>query len=294
MALRVVRVAAIACVLAVICLGRDRASAAGERETSRSFEVTIEAQMDMSVQGTKQKIAADTRLGYTLVRRGPEVSVVFDEVFVKAANNGAELMNTTMNVDKVVNVKEGKAQEVRAAEAPEEVNKTLRESFGAPLCRIVLDADGKETMRTIVAGPGAKPLIDNGLIAATRVFHVMFPAADRKWEAPNEVSMGNGGYARGVLTYEKMEAQNPGQTRVKVSGTLTCERFAAPGSPVVVKDAHYQVKGTQTFDSTAGEWISGDLTFDVSFDLESDGKPTGSAKGVMQLKLKSVSKPRPR
>ena len=36
------------------------------------------------------------------------------------------------------------------------------------------------------------------------------------------------------------------------------------------------------------------FAFDVSFDLESDGKPTGSAKGVMQLKLKSLSRPRPR
>jgi len=292
--LRAVRVAGIACVSAVLCLGRDCASAAGDRETSRSFEVTIESQLDMTVQGAKQKIQADTGIRYTLVRRGREVTVVFDEVRVKATNNGAELMNTTMSADKFVTVNQGKVQEVRAADAPEELKKLLADSFGVPLCRILLDADGKETKRTIVAGPGAKSLLDNGLIAGARLFHVAFPPKDRRWEASSEVSMGNGGYARGVLTYEKTEALKPGQTPAKVSGTLTCERFSPPNSPVAVKDARYAVKGTQTYDSAAGEWTSGDLSLEISFDLEADGKPTGSAKGVMQLKLKSLSKPGPR
>jgi hypothetical protein len=130
-------------------------------------------------------------------------------------------------------------------------------------------------------------LVDNGLIAGARLFHVKFPATERQWNAPNEVSMGNGGFARGTLTYAKTGTSASGQTVVKVSGTLVNNLFQPPGKSPAVKNARYVVTGKQTYDSAAGEWTSGDLSIDLSFDLEMDGKLASSAKGVMRVSLRS-------
>ena len=126
------------------------------------FEVTIESQADMTIAPTTQKIVSTTTLRYTLIRRGPEVTVVFDEVRIKMTNNGAEMMNSTMNATKAGFSKEGKLQEVRVADAPEGLKRMLSDSFGRPVCKVTLGEDGGEIKRTIVAGPGAR----GSLIAA--------------------------------------------------------------------------------------------------------------------------------
>ena len=99
----------------VVLLAAAWQGAGRAEEESRRFKMTITSQMTMTVEGQKQEIIADTTLAYVNKRRGREVSVQFEEVFVKASNNGQELMNTTMNATGVTNVKGGQTKEVRAA-----------------------------------------------------------------------------------------------------------------------------------------------------------------------------------
>ena len=98
--------------------------------------------------------------------------------------------------------------------------------------------------------------------------------------------MGNG-FARGTLRYAKMDTSVLGTTVVKVSGTLLSDGVVPPSKSPAVKNARYLVTGKQTYDSAAHEWTSGDLSMELSFDLEMDGKVVGSAKGVMRVNLRS-------
>jgi hypothetical protein len=270
--------------LLVLLAGAFAGAAEGDKEGVHRFKVVIESGINMDVQGTKQKIDADTELKYTWKRSGPERTLNLDAVRVKVEKDGKPLMNTFMSRAKVVNTQEGKANEVPFNDAPADLKTLLRDSFDAALCKIEVDKSGKEVKRTMMAGPGAKTLVDNGMIANAQLFHAPFHADQDEWQADNEVSMGNGGYAKGKLTYKKVPGGKGGQA-VQVSGILTSDAVKQPGTPLTVKDARYVVSGEQTYDPEQREWVSGKLKMGVSFQMASDDKPIGSAKGTMNVTL---------
>jgi hypothetical protein len=109
-----------------------------------------------------------------------------------------------------------------------------------------------------------------------------------EWSAPTEVSMGNGGFAKGQLNYKKVEGGKNGQA-VKVSGTLTNDGFAVPNSPLTMKSAKYVVDGVQTYDPAQKEWTSGKMNIDVSYEMAATGQPVGVAKGTMVVSLEKPS-----
>jgi hypothetical protein len=261
-----------------------------ESQTAQSFQVVVDSDIAMSVEGQEQKIVTTTNVLYTLKRTGQKVLVCMDEVQIKASANGRAMMNATMSARKMVTVSDGKTTEISAADAPDDLKSILKDSFGPPLCELELDATGGEIKRKIVAGPGAKRLIDNGVIASARLFHASFPSDKNKWQAPAEVSMGSGGYARGQLDYEKLPGGAAGRTAVKVSGTLVSDDFKPAGSPLTLKNNRYAVSGQQTYDAARKEWIAGDMTLQVSFDMAAGEKTVGKAKGTMKVKLTTVGK----
>jgi hypothetical protein len=153
-----------------------------------------------------------------------------------------------------------------------------------PLCKIEVDNNDKEVKRTIVAGAGAKTLVDNGLIANAVLFHPAYFTDKDEWQSDAEISMGNGGFAKGKLTYKKVPGGKGGQA-VKVTGTLSNDNFKQPGSPLVIKDVKYVVTGEQTYDSAVKEWVSGKLTLDVAMTMTVDDKTVGTSKGTMIVTL---------
>jgi hypothetical protein len=212
-----------------------------------------------------------------------------DFFLLKAAKqNGQESVNSFMSREKTRDISKGETEEVRFEDAAEELKNRLRDSFGVPVCKLVVDKSGKEIKRTIVAGPGAKTLIENGMIANALLFHTMFPENQYQWQASSEVSMGNGCYARGKLTYLKQANGKAGQTVVKVSGILLNDSFKKPGTRLTIKKVRYVVNGNQTYDLALREWISGKLSFKVSFLMESNDKPLGSAEGMLLVVLETL------
>jgi hypothetical protein len=280
---RLLGTAGLAALLAVAA--RHPAEAAEDKAATRSFKMTLVSELTMDIGGKTQKLNADTGLFYSLQRGDKETTLLFDAIEVKVVSEGKELMNTQMSREKLKTVKDGKTQEVARADAPPELKKMLEDSFGAPICQLVLEKNGKEIKRTVVAGPGAKSLVDNGQIANARFFHALYATGDTKWESPNEISMGNGGYAKGKLTYEKIKGAKAGQTKVKVSGRLTADSVTLPGNPLTIKDAKYDVTGDQTYDAAVGDWVAGDLVIQVFYAMEAGGKAVGTAKGTMKVKL---------
>jgi hypothetical protein len=253
-----------------------------------SFKFTLSSHLDMKIQEEKQTIDADTELYYTWRRSGSEQTLSFDSALVKVNQDGKQTMNNFMNREKLTTTEAAKSIEVPFDKAPDELKKILQDSFGVPVCKIQVDENGKEIRREVVASPGAKDLMDQGMIANARLFHPPFIPAQDEWSAASEISMGNGGFAKGKLTYKKAAGGKGGQS-VKVTGTLTSEGFNLPGTRLAIKKAEYVVKGEQTFDPTQADWVSGNLDVDVSFEMTAGEKAVASAKGKMIVRLDKVS-----
>ncbi len=260
------------------------------KETSRSFRITIVSEITSKAREESNKINADTTLNYTNRYRGREVKLLFDSVQLKVISDGAEKMNASMSRDGIKTVRQGKEVEVKREDAPAELKAMLQDSFGTPLCTYTLDESSREVKRKVVAGPGAKSWLDNGTTAAARLFHPSFSSDRDSWQALNEVGMGGvGGFARGKLTYKKVDGAKGDRVSVRVSGTLTNDSYKLPGSTFAVTGARYEVSGEQTYDLRQGEWVAGDLLMRVSFRTESDGKEFGSAKGTIRTKFEMTS-----
>ncbi|NLE58732.1 MAG: hypothetical protein GX616_10250 [Planctomycetes bacterium] len=249
---------------------------------ARTSKITITSTVNTRTQGEGHRIDAYTEVYYTWRRKGLEHVLSVDSLLVKARINGEESMNTFMSRAKLVNTEQGQTQEVSFDEASDELKKTPRDSFDVPLCILQVDASGKETRRTVVAGAGAKSMVDNGMIANALLFHPPFPPQRKEWQADAEFSTGNGGSAQGKLTYTTVPGRGP-RRLFKVSGKCSRESFRLPDKPLTMKDVLFVVSGEQTYDPAQRAWVSGKLAVDVSFQMITDDQTTTSAKGKMTL-----------
>ncbi len=274
-------------VLAASMLVTAAIAKADEPERGNSFKITIAAQIEMVVQGVKQKIDADTELRYTWKRAGNSRTLAFDSMQAKSNVDGKSTMDSSMSRAKFTNTANGKTDEVAFENAPDQLKQILKDSFEAAVCKIEVDDTGKEVKRAVVAGPGAKALIDQGMIANALLFHPPFMPKQNNWSAPAEFSMGNGGYVKGDLSYQKIR-KGEGETEVSVSGTMTCDNFQAKDTPVTVKNAKYVVSGRQVHETALAEWASGKWDIDLSFDMLNGEAPLASAKGKMTVKFERL------
>jgi hypothetical protein len=231
--------------LGVVLIGTFAVAAEPDKEVAHQFKFTITANLEMDVQGKKQKVVGDTEANYKWTRNSRERILSFNSVSVKVNVDGKQMMNTFMSRAKVTNTADGKTDTVPVENAPEQLKTMLEDSFGVPICKLKLDEKGKEVKRTVVAGPGAKDFIDNGMIANALLFHPPVVRDQDEWQAAAEVSMGNGGYARGKLTYKKEDTGKGGES-FKVSGTLTNDGFKKLGTQLTIRKVNYIVRGKQT------------------------------------------------
>lgn len=244
-----------------------------------AFMVTIKSNLLMAV-GQELKMDADTEFNYLWQRDGKVRTLLVNSAMVKILVGGMEQMNAKLSRVSLIDRSGGKMNEIKAADGPDQLRRMLTDSFGSPLCKIEVDAAGKELKRTIVAGPGAKELIDGGMIANTTLFHPWYAADKDEWEANMEVSAGVS-VASGKATYTKVPGGKGGQA-VKVAAILTIDGVKGPGG-LTIKNGKYVVSGEQTYDAARGEWIAGKLTLDISFKLNDGDKAIGGATGTMAV-----------
>lgn len=246
------------------------------------YQMDIVSKAKLTVQKTTQNISADTRFGYSLKRKDREVSIFFDSIKVQVQEDGKAVVDAFQSKDRLIDKVAG--TDVTAAKASPEQKKQLA-VFGIVLYRYQTDAEGKELARFVTVGKDSKPLVDNGLIANARLFHVRFPGDKERWTCPADINAGNGCLVHGDLTYEKMKgARDAGKIRVKVSGVLTRKEFNLPGG-VTMKNVRYQVAGEQTYAPAAREWLTGKLELVTAFDLSRQDQKIGSGSGTMTITL---------
>jgi hypothetical protein len=266
--------------VACACLTAAAAAQPAPKDATAAFKVATQAKITMTVGDREETIDADAAFEYTWKRDGKVRTLVVDSATVRAAAGGKEMLNAKMSRAGFVGGKGGNKTEVKTEDAPEQLKAMLTDSFGSPICKVELDAAGKEVKRTIVAGPGAKTLIDTGMVANATLFHPWYPVDKDEWQDKMEVSTGNG-LASGKVTYTKIPGGKDGQA-VKVAGTLAADGVKTDNG-FTVKDGKYVVSGRQTYDATRREWIAGSLTLDISFKLTNGTEMLGSAKGTMTV-----------
>lgn len=258
------------------------------RADNYPFRLTLESHLLMDIGGQKQDMVAHTELDYTWQHEGNGRALMFDSMGIRAVNNGKEMMATSMSHDKVSVKQGGQTTEILYKDAPEQLKTTMQDSFGVTVFKRLVNEQGLEASHETTAKPGAKDLVDNGIIVNGLLFHPLPPTGKAEWDAETQVSMGNGGYAKGKLTYKKVDGK-PGEVYA-VSGTLTNDLHERAGSPVSVKNAKYVVSGEQTYEPVQKEWVSGKLQMEVAFEMSAQNKVMGTAKGSMEASMERRGK----
>lgn len=265
-------------VIAALFLGSQNLFA----QNSNDYKLSILSDLKMEIMDQKQHIVGDTVLIYSNNRSGDKLDLILREVVVAVKLDGNTLIDMTMNAKELDNRADG--SKIKLEEANEETKTMLTDSFTTPLAAIVLDEHGKETSRKIIAKPGAVAMVENGQVENARMFHAPFYADKKTWKSPVKMSLGNGNFASGPLTYKvKSTDSKTGNVTVEVSGKLNAK---GKQGPLDIVNAVYDVKGSQVFNPKKKDWDSAKYDIAIVFDLAQNGKTIANAKGTMKVGLK--------
>lgn len=250
-----------------------------------AYSMTLKSDMKMDIGGSKSTVVADTALAYTW-KHTPQTQVLsINSMAVKSTSDGKVLMDTSMDVEKFVDGASGATPETTVIrDAPPELQAMVKDTFEVPIFTRHMGSSGEVTSTEITAKAGAKDFVENGIIANAILFHPIHVAGKDTWKSDAQISMGNGGYAKGQLTYTKIAGKR-GST-YSVSGTLSCVHYQKEGTPVGVSDAVYKVTGVHAYDDAAQAWNSGKFTIALTFELASEKKKLGSAVGTMEATMR--------
>lgn len=264
----------------------------GRRPVAYKYRIQLDSRCTAQTpDGQSNKINADTSLTYVWRWRGSEAELLLDSMDVRTTINGQPMMESTMNGSRFYLKQDGQTMDETYDNASPELKQVLQDCFRTPMCKVVVDDEGGELKRTITAGPAAQTVVNTGIISNARFFHAPFRHGKTTWEAPGEMAMGNGEYARGNLAYETTDqpvtsGDEPSNlVEVKVSGTLTGDTKRDVGD---VKNVVYRVEGIEVYNKRLREWISGALTVRIAFDTHAMGQRVANS-GTIRLAMKLVS-----
>jgi hypothetical protein len=250
---------------------------------SYPFRVTMDSQMVSTILGKPQNGNTHTEFEYTWIHQSGENLLVADAIRIKADIDGLDATNLALDRTKYSETSKGVTKEVSFEKAPPELQQRLQDTFTKPVLKRPLDERGTETKRLVTNAPGAKEFVTHGMVSNCLLFHPTFAPGQTEWQTETHVSMGNGGSAKGKLSYKKIEGRL-GDVYA-VTGTLTNDRVARPGTPIVIRNAVYVVTGEQMYNAAQREWVSGKLKIAMTFEMTSEEKPVGSAKGTIYAVL---------
>lgn len=230
----------------------------------------------------------DSVLGfsYRWQSAGLKRTLFFDELSVNVETAGQTIMRNTMSRTGIVDRRSQPASITEYAKAPAALQAILKDSFDSPIFELTLEENGLVAGSQIVAGKGATPLIEQGMIENARLMHPQIPVGQTSWKSMTRISMGNGGFADGELTYTLTEGGKSGQ-KVNVTGLLGKEKVVLPGGTSEVQNIRYEVSGSQEFNPASRTWISGQLELKVHFELfeKASDSVVSAADGTMFVTL---------
>lgn len=251
-------------------------------EQKSKYKYAIDSDIKMNVGAEKVNVGAKTEIHYENVKKATETAVTIHSMAVVSLVNGIENMNIHMAKKGMSLVQQGQKREIPYDKAPKQQQEML-DTFGSPIMKVTLDANGKETKRELVnKSQAAKNLQKDGMLKNARLFHPEF-SSKKEWTAKREIAMGNGNLISGDLKYVKSDkpAAN-GNTVVKVSGTMVKKSMVNGG--ITMENIKYVVSGQEEYDPKKKIWVSGELKMVVSWDVKTPGG-NGKASGTMTVTL---------
>ena len=287
--------------LNLLLLFLTAATCAADSPQDFDYKLTLSGQTEMERDGKKHKIGNDTVVRYTRRRDGKDghsIQVICQSLAVKHSIDGVVAEDGFMDREKTsLTGSDGRKLEQFAAQEPA-LKKQLEASFGTVLAKLELDDDGVELKRTVSTDPGAKDVLENGVVMHCLLFHAPYPKDKTMWTRPIEYNMPGGAEASGELKYEKSddtsyEPSAKNLKTVKVSGSLIAPVVRDSGRRIVARKVKMEIQGEQTFDTELREWVSGAHTATINFPLN-DGDRETTAKCVMTIKLERVTDAKPR
>jgi len=271
---------------AALAAGGPGWSSGGEDPAARRFEVVVDSHAKLKEPGRSEATPIDggTKFTYDLTPRPGAVDVSIHSIDIEMKVGGKA---TTSHFDRTaIRTKDGGQERVVVYDKAPSALRTVMEEFDRPVATIALDSEGGETGRSLKIDKTSL-LIVHGMIDNTRIFHVRFPQGKDRWEAPAKIPMGFGQYARGTLTYQKVDSTAAaGPVRVKVSGELRLTGKMGGGE---IKDGKFTVSGEQVYDPAGRECASGALAIVLKYDIEVNAKPAGSTSGTMKVTLQRLA-----
>ncbi len=254
---------------------------------SNRFRMTIDSDMELTIQQQKQSINADTEIDYSWTQRGGIRELTLHSVSVKATQDGRVVQDFTQSRKQFTELVDGKRTSTSFDDAGDDLKLVLRDTYETPLCAVSVDTKGLALKRKMMARPGAATLVDAGMIENALLFHPPCPEGELEWTHEVQFSMGFGGFVTGELKYaRRADAEVPGQ--VSVNGVLLFDGEHKLGIPAKITRAKYVISGTQVHDQQVGEWISGEWTVDASITMVIQDKVPGVGTGTMKLRHERI------
>ena len=257
-------------------------SLAAQQPKKSSFLVTINGKMTVKAGPQSQNLVTKTTFAYTLMQEKRKYQVQLDSADLVVTVEGRVAMSAVLNKDYFEN-RMAKTK-VKSDDAPASLKQMLQDSYGTPIFEFEVDENFRETKSKAIGGEGSKETIRNGQVANARMFHQPFHADKKSWKAKVKYALGEGNYATGELTFEKLAAKGD-IVPVKVSGTLTP---SGKQRNLEIRNGKYEVSGTQNFHRKNKEYESGQQDIQVSFELFQGDNKVVENSGKMTLILKKT------
>jgi hypothetical protein len=236
------------------------------------------------------KLESDAESGYAWTVEGGQRTLSYDLLHMAFKVEGKVTADVTMSAKRFARLQEnGTVADMNLEQAPERVKTALADTFGVPLAKITVDANGREVegSRTIVAVRASKAMMDNGALVSSTLMHPPFFADKKEWEAPATISIGDKNATEGTLTYTRVADEN-GLPTFSVAGTLVRDEVVKPGSALTDKNFKHVVKGKQSYNPALGEWVAATWNVDISFDVFKGEKRVGGTTGTIKVEFRKV------
>lgn len=264
---------------------------------SRTYKLSMVSSITMTSDQDSRKSEADTVLSFTVERNGQAEAYTCKALFSRMKLDGRELQYADMAADKYATKDDnGSLSETDLTKASTELKEMLKDYFSTPLASIALDASGKETGRSVSEKPNLKPLLQNGMLANMRLFLSAYDEKARTWREEKEFGMGKGGFAKGALTLTRTEPgkddKRPGRVTVQLEGLLAADGYKLSNGNATIRNAKYEVAGSQLWDAGLKCWVAGDVGMRVNYEVYEGENKLFTASGNVIAKLE-LTDPKP-
>jgi len=258
-----------------------------DRNSNNVFVMSIDAeQIGTNPSEEESLTTAQTELKYSWITGKNKAELIFHSMKASMQQDGQQTMNVFTSRDHFELLQNGQQLSFDYDEANPNIQARMHDSFDTPMWELKLHKNGDEIRRKATTAPGAQQLLSN--ITNATLFHVRFHPTLDEWESEKELQGGNLGVATGTFMYQKLQTDKESKkVEIEVTGELTNEGSASYGE---VKNAEYCVKGTQTYDLEMNDWVSGNLTIEIRYELYQHGELLADVEGTMMVVLRTEEK----